>query len=346
MDRHTVDQIESALRRLNVPITVIDKDAAGGDKSLSALAFSGQDVLSVGGAFYRPVAQGQLLLACASEVPGAKNMLRLAGALVDSMGCGAKNAGGSMDVYRRTLLGELSGCMLESLSHDHQIPTELNRCVMVFHVMQTKNDRAYQLLADITPLEDRDVLVDMDTHTAALIKDLSDDETMDDLLQYGQALQETLMSETARQMTVGIGRACHTIDELWESYSEAKRAIEVGRVFQPEESIFAYSRLIMERLLLELPTEVASAYHDMLFNRGNARLFNDEMLYTIDMFLKKDLNLSDTARQLYIHRNTLVYRLDKVQRQTGLDLRSFDDAVTFKILMELEKCGNPAVKNK
>ena len=90
---------------------------------------------------------------------------------------------------------------------------------------------------------------------------------------------------------------------------------------------------------MELPQDISAYYHGLLFNRKDQRLFNEEMLYTIEMFFKKDLNLSDTARQLYIHRNTLVYRLDKVQRQTGLDLRHFDDAVTFKILYKLKRCG-------
>ncbi len=97
---------------------------------------------------------------------------------------------------------------------------------------------------------------------------------------------------------------------------------------------------------MELPQESSAYYHSLLFNRKTQRLFNEEMLYTIEMFFKKDLNLSDTARQLYIHRNTLVYRLDKVQRQTGLDLRKFDDAVTFKILMELKKCGGDKLPRK
>ena len=97
---------------------------------------------------------------------------------------------------------------------------------------------------------------------------------------------------------------------------------------------------------MELPQEISAYYHSLLFNRKTQRLFNEEMLYTIEMFFKKDLNLSDTARQLYIHRNTLVYRLDKVQRQTGLDLRKFEDAVTFKILMELKKCGGDKVARK
>ena len=147
------------------------------------------------------------------------------------------------------------------------------------------------------------------------------------------------MGETAHEMTVGVGRARHTLEELRESYQEARRAIEVGRIFQPESSVYVFSRLILERFLMELPQDISAYYHSLLFNRKTARLFNEEMLYTIEMFFKKDLNLSDTARQLYIHRNTLVYRLDKVQRQTGLDLRAFDDAVTFKILMELKKCS-------
>ena len=154
------------------------------------------------------------------------------------------------------------------------------------------------------------------------------------------------MGETAHQMTVGIGCSRNVLDELRESFAEARRAIEVGRVFQPEDSIFIFNRLILERFLMELPQDISAYYHNLLFNRRTARLFNEEMLYTIDMFFKKDLNLSDTARQLYIHRNTLVYRLDKVQRQTGLDLRSFEDAVTFKILMELKKCGGDRPSRK
>jgi len=136
------------------------------------------------------------------------------------------------------------------------------------------------------------------------------------------------------------------MDELRESYMEARRAIEVGRIFKAEESIYVYSRLILERFLMELPQDISAYYHSLLFNRKNQRLFNEEMLYTIDMFFKKDLNLSDTARQLYIHRNTLVYRLDKVQKQIGLDLRSFEDAVTFKILMELKKVSGERTPRK
>ncbi len=218
--------------------------------------------------------------------------------------------------------------------------------MLVFHMVQTENEKAFNLLRDLVPMQERDVLIDMDRHTVALVRDMTDVEGSDELVQFSEALQETLMSETAHQMTVGIGSCRVALEEIRESFSEARRAIEVGRIFQPESSIYVFDKLILERFLMELPQESSAYYHSLLFNRKTQRLFNEEMLYTIEMFFKKDLNLSDTARQLYIHRNTLVYRLDKVQRQTGLDLRKFDDAVTFKILMELKKCGGDKLPRK
>ncbi len=349
MDKHLLDRVEAVLNQLTMPVSVMDRD--GGVNLPREVRDALKDMTdgvpqAMEGMLYLPVKQPAVILSCPDKLPGARDVLVIAGALVASMGSGEQHSENCFDVYRRALMGELVGAELEALSSEHQLPREMERCVMVFHMVQTGKSRAFELLQEITPMQDKDVLIDMDRHTVALVKDMSDAETMEDLAQYAQALQETLMGETAHQMTVGIGRSCHTIEELRESYAEAKRAIEVGRIFQPEGSVFVYSRLILERFLMELPGDISAAYHAMLFNRKTARLFNEEMLYTIDMFFKKDLNLSDTARQLYIHRNTLVYRLDKVQRLTGLDLRSFDDAVTFKILMELKKCGGDKLGRK
>ena len=335
IDKRLQDQIDAVLSQLSVPMTAMEQDA----ESLQELQLTHGVPVASKEYLYLSVRQPAVVLACPENQPGARDILILGGALIASLGAGESRMETGHDVYRRALRGELMGSELAALSHEYQLPQEMKRCVMVFHIVQTDQERAYELLCDITPMQERDVLVDMDRHTVALIKDMTDVDNFDELRQFGQALQETLMGETAHQMTVGIGRTRHTIDELWESYSEAKRAIEVGRIFQPEGNIYLFNRLILERFLMELPQELTAYYHGLLFNRKTQRLFNEEMLYTIDMFFKKDLNLSDTARQLYIHRNTLVYRLDKVQKQTGLDLRTFEDAVTFKILMELKKCG-------
>lgn len=339
-DRHLQERMESILNRLSIPVAVIDReyDSHALNASHPLEELEDGETIDWNGAKYTAVPKTHLVLSCSSSIPGADNVLKLACELVSTLSSvNDSYTENAYDVYRRALRGELTGSELEALSHEHQLPSDLERCVLVFHIVQTDQDRAYDLLKDITPLQERDVLVDMDRHTVVLLKDVSDESDLDELTQFAQALQETLMGETAHQMTIGIGRSRHTMDELRESYMEARRAIEVGRIFKPEESIYVYSRLILERFLMELPQDISAYYHGLLFNRKNQRLFNEEMLYTIDMFFKKDLNLSDTARQLYIHRNTLVYRLDKVQKQIGLDLRSFEDAVTFKILMELKK---------
>lgn len=347
-DRSMHERIETILKRLSIPVMVIDREE---DVLLSAAIAEIQQnegtIVEVKGIKYCCIPKTGILLGCKAEVPGSQELLKLACELAGSIGsANDTHSETCYDVYRRALRGELAGSELEALSHEHQLPSDMKRCVLVFHIVQTDNVRAYDLLKDITPLEEKDVLVDMDRHSVVLIKDMSEDDDLDELTQFAQALQETLMGETAHQMTIGIGRSRHTMDELRESYNEARKAIEVGRIFKVEESIYVYSRLILERFLMELPQDISAYYHSLLFNRKNQRLFNDEMLYTIDMFFKKDLNLSDTARQLYIHRNTLVYRLDKVQKQIGLDLRSFEDAVTFKILMELKKVSGDRTPRK
>ncbi len=341
IDKHVQEQLMSIMNRLSVPARVLELDDVRIPNIEEGIPLSQE------GRMYMWVPRTRIVLSCDASHVAARDVLVLACELAGALSIAANaDTESSHDVYLLAMRGDLSGSELEALTHEHQIPDDLKRCVMIFHIVQTDNVSAYDLLKDITPVQDRDVLIDMDRHSVALIKDLSEEDSVEELTQFAQALQETLMGETAHQMTVGIGRSFHRMDELRESYLEARRAIEVGRLFKPEESTYVYSRLILERFLMELPKDISAYYHGLLFNRKNQRLFNEEMLYTIDMFFKKDLNLSDTARQLYIHRNTLVYRLDKVQKQIGLDLRSFEDAVTFKILMELKKVSGERSSRK
>ena len=239
---------------------------------------------------------------------------------------------------------ELSAPDLSARAGEHQIPPEMPRCVLIFQLDQTDKSSAYSILGELIPLSDSDVLVEMNRHMVALIKDMDGIDGADDLYQFAEAVQETVMEEAVCTVMVGVGEEKNTLAQLGESFAEARRAMEVGHIFHPADTIHVFRRLMLERFLMNISREQGMHYHGLLFNRKTAKLFNHEMLQTIEMFFRKDLNLSDTARQLFIHRNTLVYRLDKVQRQTGLDLRHFDDAVTFKILYELKKCGQEKPK--
>ncbi|MCL1855851.1 MAG: helix-turn-helix domain-containing protein [Clostridia bacterium] len=289
--------------------------------------------------YYRVLDMHPTLVLTCPDCVGVEDLMVMADVALSGLFKSSLSIGSHSDVYRRVLKQELSGGDLISQAGENQIALELSRCCIVFQIGQIEKTSAYHILGELIPLTDTDALVEIDRHLVTLVKDMEGVDGVEELCQFAQAVQETLMEEAVKTAEVGIGEVKYTLQQLGESYLEAKRAMEVGRIFSGGGSIHVFRRLMLERFLMNVPREDSMHYHSLLFNRKTAKLFNEEMVQTIEMFFRKDLNLSDTARQLFIHRNTLVYRLDKVQRQTGLDLRRFDDAVTFKILYELKRCG-------
>ena len=281
----------------------------------------------------------ELILCIHDRGAEAHNCIMLAGEMIRYMGRGEAPIQSRYDVYRRVLREELTGSELEALTHEHQIDMNLERTVITIQILQTEQETAFSMLDTVVPRISTDILVEMDRHTVVMLKSMENIENIEELYQLSEAIEQTLLDETGKACVIGIGEPKKTIQEIGESYRESRRAVEVGRIFLADQHIYMYRSLVLERFLMDIPREMGVRYHSILFNRKTSRLFNEEMLHTIEMFFAKDLNLSDTARQLYIHRNTLVYRLDKVQRQTGLDLRKFDDAVTFKMMMLLGKSG-------
>ena len=353
MDNRLLFQVQQVLGRLHSPISILDTDG----NSL----IPNQDIvfslppLPVPG---KPVAwEGRLYQACQSAPDlvmmatiADEDAVRDAFVLCDAM-IGAVLSANAADndvnnAYRRILQNELSLAEVEALTDEMKIAAALPRAVLLMHMVQVQQRSAYEILEELLPRAANDMLIAVDKHTAAFLKDTSGLEDEDELRQFACAVQETVMSETALPVTVGIGEVARSVAEWHTSYHQAQQAMEIGRTYAPERTVHMYRSMLLERFLSDLPPDMAEYYHGLLFNRATNRLFGEEMLYTIEMFFKKDLNLSDTARQLYIHRNTLVYRLDKVQRQVGLDLRKFEDAVTFKMLLEMSKCGNNKTKGK
>ncbi|MBQ9263367.1 MAG: helix-turn-helix domain-containing protein [Clostridia bacterium] len=353
MDNRLLFQIEQVFARLQTPISLLDADGNSlipNDDirfSLPALTAPGVPVYR-DGRLYQLCASAPdwVIMTTAVDADSARDAFVLCDAMIGAV-IAANEAGNDLNnAYQRILQNELSLAELDAVADEHGITATLPRCVLLMHMVQVHQRSAYEILEEQLPRNVNDVLVAMDKHTAAFIKDVSGIEDEDELRQFACAVQETLMNEDALSVTIGIGEVARNVGELHASYRQARRAIEIGRVYAPERTIHVYRSMLLERFLSELAPETAEHYHSLLFNRSTARLFGEEMLYTIEMFFKKDLNLSDTARQLYIHRNTLVYRLDKVQRQVGLDLRKFEDAVTFKMLLEMSKCGNNKAKGK
>jgi carbohydrate diacid regulator len=350
-EKRYIHKIEKIFGELKIPIRLFDsqgmcivpEDGAPVDMPGAVMA-SGINH-HIGDQYYRVLdMHPQLCLLCPDHYHGAEDLLVMTDAMLMNLFKGTLSIASHSDVYRRVLRQELSGTDLITRANEHQIPLEMSRCVMLFQMEQAEKASAYSVLGELIPLTDTDALVEINRYTVALIKDMEGIDGFEELVQFARAVQETLMEEAVQTAEVGIGEIKHTLAALGEGYLEAKRAMEVGHIFAADRSIHVFRNLMLERFLMNVSREESMHYHSLLFNRKTAKLFNEEMLQTIEMFFRKDLNLSDTARQLFIHRNTLVYRLDKVQRQTGLDLRRFDDAVTFKTLYELKKCGQEKPK--
>ncbi len=351
IEKRYMKRIEKIFEMLSTPVRLMDAQGIclvpenGENEALPSVVMAAGITHKTETTLYRALdLNPQMILATNADAPGAENLLIVADAMLMSMFKSSLSIASHSDVYRRALKQELSGSDLASRASEHQIPLEMDRSIMLFQIENTEKVSAYSILGELIPLTETDTLVEMNRHVVALIKDMNGIDGPEDLYQFAQAVQETLMEEAVQTAVIGIGENKPTLALLGESYQEARRAMEVGHIFTPDGSIHVFRDLLLERFLMNVPREESMHYHALLFNRKTAKLFNEEMLQTIEMFFRKDLNLSDTSRQLYIHRNTLVYRLDKVQRLTGLDLRRFDNAVTFKILYELKKCGQEKPK--
>jgi len=241
------------------------------------------------------------------------------------------------EVVRRIILDQVSDLELQELAREYKLEPNVARCVLVIRTASMEAEQVYKLLLKVFPKSQGDILILFDSRTVILVKRVFDEMDEDELEQMAAAMEETILNETTVKICIGIGRTKPSIFQLRESYLEAMQAIEVGLMYDVTGRIYRYDSLLLERFLHEIPLQISQKYCEAIFNEEARKVLNEEMITTINKFFENNLNLSETARQLYIHRNTLVYRLDKIQRALGLDLRNFHDAVTFKIMMMLDK---------
>ena len=237
---------------------------------------------------------------------------------------------------RMMLRGEVEGAEFESMASEHDIPLQKNRCVLYFYFQDMEVESAIQLMGDAVA-EEGDLITEVGHHSVAMLKEVGEEADFGEIEEYANAFESSLLTETGTTVFIGVSDPRPDLLSIPEAFEEARNAINVGRPYHPNRHVFLYRNLLLERFLSDVSPDLGTGYNAMIFNRKTARLFNEEMIHTIETFFDNSLNLSETARKLYIHRNTLVYRLEKVQHAIGLDLRNFDDAVTFKMMMLLGK---------
>ena len=163
---------------------------------------------------------------------------------------------------------------------------------------------------------------------------------MKELNRIASSIEESLRSDSESTVVVGIGTVALHLRDLAKSYKEAQIAIEVGKVFDTEKYVINYENLGIGRLIYQLPTTLCEAFLKEVFKKGSIEALDQETLFTIQRFFEYNLNVSETSRKLFVHRNTLVYRLEKIKKLTGLDLREFDHAIVFKVALMVKKYLN------
>ena len=210
-----------------------------------------------------------------------------------------------------------------------------SRVVFVIDTGDKKNDMAMELVRNLSDIKTRDFVTNVDEHSVVLVKDVSAiaQEQMDAHLEtIAKSLVDNLHMEAMIKVRVGYGNVVYQISELAESYQEARLALMVGRIFYAERDTISYGKLGIGRLIYQLPMSLCNMYIREVFgDRVPDILDDEEAMSTINKFFENNLNISETARQLYVHRNTLVYRLERIEKSIGLDIRKFDDAMTFRI---------------
>lgn len=217
------------------------------------------------------------------------------------------------------------------------IETNVRRVVFIIETKHDKDSNALETVRSLFATKTKDFVTAVDEKNIILVKEVKQGETYEELEKTANTILDMLNTEAMTKVHVAFGTIVNEIKDVSRSYKEAKMALDVGKIFYSNKNVVAYSNLGIGRLIYQLPLPLCRMFIKEIFDGKSPDEFDEETLTTINKFFENSLNVSETSRQLYIHRNTLVYRLDKLQKSTGLDLRVFEDAITFKIALMVVK---------
>ena len=217
------------------------------------------------------------------------------------------------------------------------IDTDVKRVIFIIEISSERDANALERMRSLLGGNSKDFVTAVDEKNIIVVKELEEDDGYKEVGRFANEILAMLKGEGLKDFHIAYGTIISDMKEVSKSYKEAKLALDVGKIFFTEKDIVAYNTLGIGRLIYQLPIPLCKMFIREIFEGKSPDNFDDETLTTINKFFENSLNVSETSRQLYIHRNTLVYRLDKIQRITGLDLRVFEDAITFKIALMVVK---------
>lgn len=234
---------------------------------------------------------------------------------------------------QKLLLGSYSEVEAFNRAKKLHISSSCQRAVFLVETRQAGDEHALTMIRNIFSARTHDFITSVDDRGIIIVRELVSTETYENLEATAHMLVDMLGAEAMTQAWVAYSNVANGLRDLANAYKEARMALEIGKIFYSERNVFGYRKLGIGRLIYQLPEEVCEMFIEEIFDGESLDVIDGETLNIIRTFFENNLNLSETSRQLYVHRNTLVYRFEKIQKRFGLDLRSFEDALTFKIAM-------------
>ncbi len=211
------------------------------------------------------------------------------------------------------------------------------RAVFVIKFHGSTELPSYEIIQNIVEKSTKDYVISISEQDIVIVKEVERTDGVEELESYARLLLKTASEEFGAKALIGISSIVDNLKDLARAYKEARISLEVGKVFDIEQPVMSYENLGIGRLIYQLPTTLCEIFLQEVFKKGSLESLDKETLMTVQSFFENNLNVSETSRKLFVHRNTLVYRLEKIRKLTGLDLRAFDHAVTFKVALMVKK---------
>lgn len=245
-----------------------------------------------------------------------------------------------LSFINKVINGNIDNGEIFLFTNEFHISNTSKRVVFLIRTEDIKEFYVHEVIERLFPDRNRDFVIDLNNREIVLIKEFRSTSNIDEIEKTAKSIYDTLQTEIMISPKIGIGTAVTSLEKLNKSYEEARTSLKIGSIFNPESYVFMYGNLGIGRLISQLPPNVCKLFLQEFPKYSSFDSLDEEDLRTINAFFKCDLNISETSRKLYIHRNTLIYRLEKINKLTGLDIMRFDDAATLKIVLLVKQYMN------
>lgn len=299
-----------------------------------------QDSVKTGGYTYRPMSSGskpEYIVFVEGEDKTAERLSLLLSITLNNLKSLYDEKYDKSSFIKNIILDNILPSDIYIKSKELQFDPNVERIVFLIRFSGKSEIIPYDMVQNMFPDKSKDYVISVGENDIVLVREIKPGTEAKELEKSAKGMVDTFSAEFYTRVSIGIGTSVESIKDLARSFKEAQIALEVGKVFGTEQSIVSYENLGIGRLIYQLPTTLCEIFLQEVFKKGSLEALDRETLMTIQCFFDNNLNVSETSRKLFVHRNTLVYRLEKIRKLTGLDLREFDHAITFKVALMVRK---------